>query len=749
MDIEKELSNILNASFNEAKVRNHEYVTPEHILYAALFFDKGIEIITNCGGNIENLKKKLIDFFDSNLDIIKNKEYDVDQSIGFRNVFQRASFHGISAQKKEVDVGDILVSIIEEEESFAAYFLKHEGITRLSLLNYISHGISENPTIEEINNDLNTKKDAEKNKFLKMFSQELTEKASKGLFDPLIGRDTILVRTIQVLCRRLKNNPIFVGDPGVGKTAIMEGLAQMIVNKKVPDLLLGYKIYSLDVGSLLAGTRYRGDFEERLKKVFGELQKEEKAILFIDEIHTIVGAGAVSGGAMDASNMLKPLLTTGKIKCVGSTTFEEYKNFFEKDRALSRRFQKIEIPEPTEDEAFLILKGLKKTYEDFHNVKFSDEALRTAVELSSKYINDKRLPDKAIDVIDEVGSYLHLYKNKTKARKITKFDIEKVISLIAKIPENTVSTDDLKKLENLENDLMLKVMGQNQAIKEVVKAIKISRSGLKNETKPIASFLFVGPTGVGKTELSKQLSQILGIPFIRFDMSEYQEKHSVARLIGSPPGYVGYEEGGQLTEAIRKNPHSVLLLDEIEKANSDIFNVLLQMMDYATLTENNGRKADFRNVIIIMTSNAGARNLSKKKVGFGDNDDTVSSDALDKACEEFFSPEFRNRLSGIVKFNGLTPDNILQIVKKNVGEFADQLRKKNITIEVSEEVYKYLAETGFSKEFGAREISRVIEEKIKDSFVDEVLFGKLKNGGKANISFDNNKINIEFINAGI
>lgn len=743
MKIDEELNLIFNTSFNEAKIRKHEYLTPEHMLYSSLFFTKPIDILTNCGADIDKIKKSLDKHLKKMVPVI-DKEIDPIQTIAFQNVIQNAAFHCISAQKEQIDISDILVAIFNEKESFAAYFLKKEGITKIKLLDYISHGLPELlETTDEEKETETDKKESEKeksnkqNKYLAKFTSELTELARNNEFDPLIGRENILKRTIQVLCRRLKNNPILVGDAGVGKTAIAEGLAQLIANQKVPKLLENYKIYSLDMGGIIAGTRYRGDFEERLKRVLNELEKEDKAILFIDEIHTIVGAGSVSGGAMDASNILKPFLVSGKIRCIGSTTYNEYKNFFDKDRALSRRFQKIEIPEPTIDETYKILIGLKDKYESFHNVKYSKESLKLAAELSAKYINDKHLPDKAIDVIDEAGSFTHLYSTSKKATRINKHDIEKIVSSIAKIPEKSVSTDEIEKLKNLETKLKEQIFGQDTAIQQVVSAIKRSRAGFREDNKPIASFLFVGPTGVGKTELTRQVANILGVTLHRFDMSEYQEKHTVARLIGAPPGYVGYEEGGLLTEAIRKTPYAVLLLDEIEKAHQDIYNVLLQIMDYATLTENNGKKADFRNVIIIMTSNAGARD---KTVGFGNRDFT--NDASDKALENEFAPEFRNRLDAIVHFNSLNTENILQIVKKNISEFEQQLKLKKVKLKVTANCYKYLADKGYSPKFGAREIARLIQEKVKSFFVDEVLFGSLSEGGTAVIDIVNNDVKI-------
>ncbi|MDY6967108.1 MAG: AAA family ATPase, partial [Spirochaetota bacterium] len=576
---------------------------------------------------------------------------------------------------------------------------------------------------------------------LEMFTTELTQKAMDGEMEPLIGREDVLERTLQVLCRRFKNNPVHVGEPGVGKTAITEGLAQMLARDEAPKALRGAKIYSLDMGSLLAGTRYRGDFEERMKRVLSELEKEENVILAIDEIHAVVGAGAVSGGSMDASNIIKPALVSGRMRCIGSTTYEEYRKYFEKDRALARRFQKIEVLEPSVDETYSILLGLREKYEEYHNVKYQDSALRSASELSAKHINDRFLPDKAIDVIDEAGACARMYCEEDLEQLITDSDIEKVVARMARIPENSVSISETGKLHQLDTELKNVIFGQDEAVDLVCEAIKRSRVGFREPDKPIASFLFVGPTGVGKTELARQLALILGIALHRFDMSEYQEKHTVARLIGAPPGYVGYEEGGLLTEAIRRTPYAVLLLDEIEKAHADIFNTLLQVMDYATLTDNNGKKVDFRNVIIIMTSNAGAREIGKQQVGFGDR--KISGDAVSIAVEKFFSPEFRNRLDATVNFNNLNEDIVLRIVDKSIREFEKQLMEKKITLDVSNECLKWLAQKGFSPEFGAREISRLIQDKIKSFFVDEALFGRLKDGGSARVDLENDEIIIK------
>lgn len=745
MNISDELNQIIMAAFNEAKNRRHEFITPEHVLYASLFFDDGRSIVEKCGGDIESLTKDIDKFFNDKIPVVEN--IDPVQSSGFQSVMERAIWQTASAQKETVDVGDVFVSIFHEKESFAAYFLKGQGISKLDILNYISHGVSVVPdsqsdSFHDLHEDEAVTTETEqpdKNKFLKSFTTELTEKARAGEIEPLIGREDILERTIQVLCRRFKNNPVHVGEPGVGKTAITEGLAQLIASGKVPKPLKNSKIYSLDIGALLAGTRFRGDFEERLKKVLSELQKMKNVILFIDEIHAVVGAGAVSGGSMDASNILKPVIATGKLRCMGATTYDEYRKYFEKDGALSRRFQKIEVNEPSIDETFLILQGIKEKYEEYHNVTYTEDALRAASELTAKFISDRHLPDKAIDVLDEAGAFWRMTDDEENGKGlITHTQIEHIVSRMAKIPEKNISSSEIEKLKDLENQLKQQIFGQDKAVDIVVDAIKRSRAGFREPNKPIASFLFAGPTGVGKTELTRQLALILGVTLHRYDMSEYQEKHTVARLIGAPPGYVGYEEGGILTEGIRKNPYAVLLFDEIEKAHADIFNTLLQIMDYATLTDNNGKKADFRNCIIIMTSNAGARELGKLKIGFEEKSINVS--AISTAVDRIFSPEFRNRLDSIVTFNGLNENIVRDIVKKAIREFELQLKEKNVDLVVSEECYTWLAGKGYSQEFGAREVSRLVQDKIKKFFVDEVLFGKLSHGGRAKADIEKDDV---------
>ena len=727
MEISTVLNQILMAAYNEAKNRKHEYLTPEHVLLASLYFPEGREVIEGCGGNVEQLKRNLSKHLSMHIPVIADGE--PSQSVGLQHVIERAIMHINSAQKEILDFGDIVIAIYEEEESFASYFLAREGITRYDLLNYISHGGSfEEEEIEEFGDEVggNTEKQS---KVLEQFTIELTQKAQKGELDPLIGREDILERTMQVLSRRLKNNPVHVGEPGVGKTAITEGLAQRIVAGAVPQSLKNAKIYRLDMGGLIAGTRFRGDFEERLKRVIAELQKQEKVILFIDEIHTIVGAGAVSGGSMDASNILKPVLADGKIRCIGTTTYDEYRKYFEKDGALSRRFQKIDIHEPSHEDTIKILKGIKSRYEEHHNVIYTDDALAQAVELSARYITERKLPDKAIDVIDETGAFARMYARDEENPTITAHQIEQMIAKMARIPERTVSASETAKLQYLGDELSMHIFGQDMAVQKVIEAIKRSRAGFRETEKPIASFLFVGPTGVGKTELARQLALIMGIELIRFDMSEYQEKHTVARLIGAPPGYVGYEEGGQLTEAVRKHPYCVLLLDEIEKAHPDVFNALLQIMDYATLTDNTGRKADFRNTIIIMTSNAGVREMNKKVLGF--EVATYNLDAVNKELERLFAPEFRNRLDAIVYFNGLNKDMMRRIVIKKLDEFSKQLQEKHVELVCTDACIDWLSDKAYSPVFGAREVARVIQEHIKSFFVDAVLFGALKNGGRA------------------
>ncbi|GLC28851.1 ATP-dependent Clp protease ATP-binding subunit ClpA [Clostridium omnivorum] len=728
MQIDILLNEIVAAAYSEAKASKHEYLTPEHILYASLFLKESCKIITDCGIDTEILIEDLSSYFKDNINIVNDRE--PVQTLGVQNILSSAAEHVLSCGKDIIKFEDFLVAVYDYEEGFGSYFLKKQGISRLDILKSITIKYdAEDDYKEEKIEKGEIEEDAKEQGILEKYTVELTKKAMNGEIDPLIGREDILQRTIQTLCRRMKNNPIHIGEPGVGKTAITEGIAALIAKNQVPDLLKGFRIYSLDMGAILAGTKYRGDFEERIKKVLNEIMKEEKAIVYIDEIHTVIGAGAISGGAMDASNILKPFIDRGRLRVVGSTTFEEYKKIFEKDRALSRRFQKIEVNEPTELEAYEILLGLRKNYEEFHRVEYTDGALKAAVELSAKYIQDRFLPDKAIDVIDEAGAIAAISRDDKEKVIISANEIEKVVAVMGKVPEESVSSNELEKLRKLEGELKSQIFGQDKAIHDIVDAIKRSRAGFNEGDKPVASLLFVGPTGVGKTEIARQLSKTLGISLVRFDMSEYQEKHSVARLIGSPPGYVGYEEGGLLTEAIRKTPNCVLLLDEIEKAHADILNVLLQVMDYATLTDNTGKKADFKSVILIMTSNAGAREIGKPIIGFGGREH--SSVAINEEVERVFSPEFRNRLDGILIFNKLDKDMSIKVTKKALHRFEEQLIAKKIKLLVTEQCINYISEKGINSNYGAREIYRVVQQEIKPYFVDEVLFGKLSNGGTA------------------
>ena len=742
--ISKELSETLGFAVREARKRRHEYVCIEHLLFAILYDKNGIEIVENCGGNIDNLRNALESFFSRRMvSVPEENEYVLQQTVGFQRVLQRAINHVRSAEKQEVAVSDILASIFQEKDSHAEYFLNAEGITRLDVLNYISNHVSRLPYKDESDRLVKTgRKEKKKTDPLEAFTIDLVKSASLGKLDPLIGRKLEMERTIQVLCRRRKNNPVFVGDPGVGKTAMAEGLALKINDGSIPDLLKGFSIYSLDLGGLLAGTKFRGDFEQRLKGVLAALKKKKDAILFVDEIHTMVGAGATSRGSMDASNILKPVLATGDLRCIGSTTYEDYKNYFEKDRALSRRFEKIEILEPPIKETVQILKGLRSRYEEYHGIIYTDQALKVAVELSAKYINDRYLPDKAIDVIDEAGAFIRLSGSSIR-KKIHPKDIEKIVAKMARIPTISVSTPDKIKLEALGEKLKQVVFGQDDAIKSLVTSIKRSRAGLAAPERPIGSFLFAGPTGVGKTEVALQVSKILGVQFLRYDMSEYMEKHAVARLIGAPPGYIGFDQGGLLTDGIRKHPHSVLLFDEIEKAHMDMFNILLQVLDHATLTDNNGKKADFRNVIIMMTSNAGTREMSSQTIGFGDKQyDT--EDKGRKAIEKFFSPEFRNRLDGIIHFNALNEEIMKKVVDKFMKELKEQLATKKVSIDLSSGARTWLAKNGHDPRYGARPLTRLIQTEIKDVLSDEILFGRLEKGGDVFINTKNDKLTFNF-----
>lgn len=741
MKITNEVNSILLKAYQEAKKNNSEYITPEHLLYAATF-DKNVEYaITECGGNLENLRYNLIKYMQTYVNSTRHGE--PQESIEFQRIILTANEQVKYSGKEAINVDHIIAAMFDLEESYARYYLEQEGITKRDLLFLLCHNeqlnenedneesIDESLNQEEFKEDFNDKKE-DKKSFIKKFAVELTEKANEENRDPLIGREDILDRTIQILCRRIKNNPIHIGESGVGKTAITLGLAKLISDGKVPDKLKGSKVFSLDIGAVLAGTKYRGDFEERIKHILNEIERYDNSIVYIDEIHNIVGAGSLNGGALDASNLLKPYLTEGKIKFIGATTYDEYKKFFEKDKALSRRFQTIEVKEPSINEAIKILDGLKKNYEEYHNVAYTDKAISDAVILSDKYINDKYLPDKAVDIIDEAGAYVHMNNGDNKERiTIDENIIEEIISKVCSIPKQTVESSEINSLKYLESSLKENIFHQDKAIEEVVRCIKMSRAGLNEEDKPVASMLFVGPTGVGKTEIARCLSKKLGVELIRFDMSEYAEKHAAAKLIGSPPGYVGYEEGGLLTDVIRKTPHCVLLLDEIEKAHQDILNVLLQVMDYATLTDNKGRKADFRNAIIIMTSNAGARDIGKKLIGFGERE--IQGEAIMDEVKKFFSPEFRNRLDKIVVFNKINDEMAMEVSRKQLNDFKEKLNSKNIKVNFTDKCIEFVAKTGTSQEFGAREISRVIGSKIKPLLVDEILFGKLSNGGECTI----------------
>jgi len=749
--INKELEITIEATVRDAEARRHEYLTVEHILFAILHDEWGIDIIASCGGDIDKLKASLEDYFMNKIVKLPDdaKGYP-EPTVAFRRVFQTAVNHVMSAEKPEADAGDFLSAIFLEKDSHAVHFLLAESITRIDILNYISHGVTSAPEKPLDNAPPETKsiparKQTREKDPLGQFTVDLVQKAADGGIDPLVGRDAELRRSIQVLCRRRKNNVVFVGEPGVGKTAIVEGLALRIHNGEVPALLKNARIFLLDMGSLLAGTKYRGDFEERLKVTIRELESVPDAILFIDEIHTVVGAGATSSGSMDASNILKPILNTGRLRCIGASTYEEFKNHFEKDRALSRRFQKIEIHEPDAKETFQILKGLRSYYEDHHGVKYTDTALRAAAELSAKYINDKYLPDKAIDVIDEAGALLKLSPRFKHKKTVGQPEVESVVAKIARIPKRNISTSDMDKLRKLEDELKKTVFGQDEAIHSLASSIKRARAGLGSPEKPVGSFLFTGPTGVGKTEVSKTIASVLGIQFTRFDMSEYMEKHTVARLIGAPPGYIGFDQGGLLTDAIRRYPYSVLLMDEIEKAHPDIFSILLQVMDYATLTDNNGKKADFRNVILIMTSNAGTNEMSKSTIGFGDRSKETHLKGKD-AINKLFSAEFRNRLDSTITFNPLTPEIMKMVVDKFIHELQQQLNQKKVIIELSENARDWLAGKGYSPQFGARPLGRIIQTEIKDALSEEVLFGKLSRGGKVFVDLDKDKLTFNYSN---
>jgi ATP-dependent Clp protease ATP-binding subunit ClpA len=739
--LSKELEFTLNLAFKEAREKSHEFMTVEHLLYALIGNPSAAEVLRACGGNLEQLRQEVGKFLEETTPKLSaDDSRETQPTLGFQRVLQRAVFHVQSSDKNEVTGANVLVAIFSEQESQAVYFLNKLDITRLDIINYISHGISKvnDQSEENLESPIESEApDSSAKQPLETFATNLNEMAAQGRIDPLIGRRSEIQRTIQILCRRRKNNPLFVGEAGVGKTALAEGLARMIVEGDVPKVLLNSTIYSLDLGSLVAGTKYRGDFEKRFKAVLSQVRKEEGAILFIDEIHTIIGAGAASGGVMDASNLMKPMLASGELKCIGSTTYQEYRGIFEKDHALTRRFQKVDITEPSVEETVTILKGLKKRFEEHHKVKYSMNALRSAAELADRYINDRHLPDKAVDVIDEAGAAQRLRPPSRRKKTIGVNDIEKIIALMARIPEKSVSASDKETLRNLERDLKMVVYGQDPAIETLATSIKMSRSGLGNDTRPIGSFLFAGPTGVGKTEVTRQLARILGLELVRFDMSEYMERHTVSRLIGAPPGYVGYDQGGLLTEAISKNPHVVLLLDEVEKAHPDVFNLLLQVMDHGTLTDNNGRKADFRNVVLVMTTNAGAHEMSRASIGFQHQDH--SSDAME-AIKKLFTPEFRNRLDAIVQFKALDPTVIVKVVDKFIFELEAQLQEQQVTVEVNDAARLWLAEHGYDPKMGARPMARLIQRRIKKPLAEELLFGKLEQGGHLMIRMENDEL---------
>ncbi len=743
--LSKELEFTLNRAFSEARDKRHEFMTVEHLLLALLDNPAAAEVLRACGADLNQLKRELEKFLEETTPLLAPTDLrETQPTLGFQRVLQRAVLHVQSSGNKEVTGANVLVAIFSEQESQAVYFLNKQDIARLDVVNYISHGISKVPGddgdegLSEATDDEAGESAAKRP--LESFATNLNILARQGKIDPLIGRRNEIERTAQILCRRRKNNPILVGEAGVGKTAIAEGLAKMIVDGEVPDVLKDAAIYSLDLGALVAGTKYRGDFEKRLKGVLAQLKKTPGAVLFIDEIHTIIGAGSASGGVMDASNLIKPMLASGELKCIGSTTYQEYRGIFEKDRALARRFQKIDVVEPTVEETVQILKGLKSRFEEHHHIKYSSRALRAAAELSDRYINDRHLPDKAIDVIDEAGANMQLQPPSKRKKTISVADIETIIAKIARIPPKTVSASDKESLRTLERDLKLVVFGQDQAIDALSSAIKMARSGLAHEEKPIGSFLFAGPTGVGKTEVTRQLAKVMGIELIRFDMSEYMERHTVSRLIGAPPGYVGFDQGGLLTDSVIKHPHSVLLLDEIEKAHPDVFNLLLQVMDHGTLTDNNGRRADFRSVVVVMTTNAGAEQISRRSIGFASQDN--SSDGME-IIRRTFTPEFRNRLDAIIQFKPLDETTIGHVVDKFLIELEAQLDEKKVTLEVDTGVRAWLAEHGYDPKMGARPMARVIMEHIKKPLAEELLFGRLANGGRVRVLEQDGKLEFE------
>ncbi|UAK23597.1 ATP-dependent Clp protease ATP-binding subunit ClpA [Sphingomonas nostoxanthinifaciens] len=749
----RELEQTLHNALTAASTRHHEYATLEHLLLALVADEHASKVMIACGVDLGELKDAVTTYLDTELDALKSESgNDPSPTSGFQRVVQRAILHVQSSGREEVTGANVLVALFSERESYAVYFLQQQDMSRLDAVSYISHGVGKagQPTEarevkgqeEEKGQKAETAKKGES--ALKQFCVNLNEKAKEGRVDPLIGRTAEVDRTVQILCRRSKNNPLYVGDPGVGKTAIAEGLARKIIEGNVPEVLLPAVIYSLDMGALLAGTRYRGDFEERLKQVVTELEKMPDAVLFIDEIHTVIGAGATSGGAMDASNLLKPALSGGTIRCIGSTTYKEFRNHFEKDRALLRRFQKIDVNEPTVEDTIKILTGLRSAFEEHHKVKYTPDAIKSAVELSARYINDRKLPDKAIDVIDEVGAMQMLVTPNKRKKTITAKEIEQVIATMARIPPKSVSTDDTKALASLDTDLKRVVFGQDKAIELLSSAIKLSRAGLRDPDKPIGNYLFTGPTGVGKTEVARQLASILGIPLQRFDMSEYMERHSVSRLIGAPPGYVGYDQGGLLTDAIDQQPHCVLLLDEIEKAHPDLFNILLQVMDNGKLTDHHGKTVDFRNVILIMTTNAGAADMARESLGFGQ---LTREGEDEEAVKKMFTPEFRNRLDAIVPFGYLPSQVVARVVEKFILQLELQLADRDVHISLDEEAKAWLTEKGYDKLYGARPMGRLIQEKIKQPLAEELLFGKLVHGGEVKVRMKDGALSFEIVGA--
>ena len=732
--LSKDLEVTLNLAFKEARAKRHEFMTVEHLLLALLDNAVAVDVLKAVGADIDQLRKDLLEFIESTTPLIPAGDADreTQPTLGFQRVLQRAVFHVQSSGRKEVTGANVLVAIFSEQESQAVYFLKQQNIARIDVVNYIAHGISKvfggegGEAGEPADEEAGAGGEAQQQSALEAFATNLNELAKSGRIDPLVGRQDELERVIQVLCRRRKNNPLLVGESGVGKTAIAEGLAKRIVDNQTPEVVAESTVYALDLGSLLAGTKYRGDFEKRFKMLLAELKKQPHAILFIDEIHTIIGAGAASGGVMDASNLLKPILTQGEMRCMGSTTYQEYRGIFEKDRALSRRFQKIDITEPDVQDTYLILKGLKSRYEDHYQLRFTDKALRAAAELSERYITDRFLPDKAIDVIDEAGAAQKLLPESRRKKSVGAHDVEQVVAKIARIPSTQVTTSDKEALRGIDEKLKMVVFGQDQAIDMLASAIKLSRAGLKEGDKPIGSFLFAGPTGVGKTEVCRQLANIMGVELLRFDMSEYMERHTVSRLIGAPPGYVGFDQGGLLTEAVTKHPHSVVLLDEIEKAHPEVFNLLLQVMDHGTLTDNNGRKADFRNIVLVMTTNAGAQEIARSSIGFTEQDH--STDGME-VIKKLFTPEFRNRLDAVMQFNALDVEVIKTVVDKFLTELQAQLDEKRVQIEVNDEARDWLVREGYDEKMGARPMQRLIQEKIKRRLAEDILFGELSHGG--------------------